>query len=80
MGYPLNLDTFCLLFEITDLNIKGLSQFIYREFCKELTNRYKWMNAMDDSGLENLKRVKQSYHPKQLIPTYNIYESSFNLP
>ena len=79
-GYELNSETFCVLFEITDLNIKGLSQFIYREFCKELRGTYKWINAMDDSGLENLKRVKRSYHPTQLIPTYNIYESSIDLP
>lgn len=71
-GYPLNVETFCVLFEITDLGIKGLAQFIYREFCKELMGSYKWINAMDDSGLENLKRVKRSYHPIQLLPSYNI--------
>lgn len=71
-GYPLNADTFCVLFEITDLGIKGLAQFIYREFCKELVDTYRWISAMDDSGLENLKRVKRSYHPCQLLPSYNI--------
>ena len=71
-GYPLNADTFCILFEITDLSISGLAQFIYREFCRELKGTYKYINAMDDSGLENLKRVKRSYHPCQLIPSYNI--------
>ena len=71
-GYPLNADIFCVLFEITDLEIKGLAQFIYREFCKELGDTYRWVNAMDASGLENLKRVKRSYHPFQLIPSYNI--------
>ena len=71
-GYPLNADIFCILFEVTDLQVKGLSQFIYREFCRELMDTYRWINAMDDSGLENLKRVKRSYHPIQLIPSYNI--------
>ena len=71
-GYPLNRDTFCIMFEIADLGIKGLAQFIYREFCKELMDSYKWINAMDDSGLENLKRVKHAYHPIELIPSYNI--------
>ena len=71
-GYPLNVETFCVLFEITDLGIKGLAQFIYREFCKELMGSYKWINAMDDSGLENLKRVKRSYHPCELIRSYNV--------
>ncbi|MCY3743342.1 MAG: phosphatidylglycerol lysyltransferase domain-containing protein [Candidatus Poribacteria bacterium] len=72
-GYPLNAETFCVLFEITDLGTKGLAQFIYREFCKELMDTYRWINAMDDSGLENLKRVKRSYHPCQLLLSYNIH-------
>ena len=71
-GYPLNKDTFCVLFEITDLKIKGLAQFIYREFCRELMKTFRWVNAMDDSGLENLKRLKLSYHPIRLLPSYNI--------
>lgn len=71
-GYPLNADTFCILFEVTDLKIKGLAQFIYREFCKELMDTYRWINAMDDSGLENLKRVKCAYHPIELLLSYNI--------
>lgn len=71
-GYPLNVETFCILFEVTDLKIKGLAQFIYREFCTELKGTYRWINAMDDSGLENLKRVKLAYHPIELIASYNI--------
>ena len=71
-GYPLNTDTFCVLFEVADLSIKGLAQFIYREFCRELVGTYRWINAMDDSGLENLRRVKRSYHPIRLMPSYNI--------
>ena len=71
-GYPLNAETFCILFEVTNLKVKGLAQFIYREFCTELKGTHRWINAMDDSGLENLKRVKLAYHPTQLLPSYNI--------
>lgn len=71
-GYPLNADTFCVLFEVADLRIKGVAQFIYREFCRELMGTYKRINAMDDSGLKNIRRVKQSYHPIQLVQSYNI--------
>ena len=78
-GYPLGAVTFCVLFEITDLGTKGLAQFIYREFCKELMDTYRWINAMDDSGLENLKRVKHAYHPIQLIPSYNIVPSKLTM-
>jgi hypothetical protein len=68
-GFQLNKDTFCILYEVTDLSIKGLAQFIFRELCRELTG-YKYINIMDDSGLENLKKVKLSYHPFKLIPAY----------
>lgn len=71
LGFQLNKETFCILYEITDLSIKGLAQFIFKRFCGELKD-YKYINIMDDSGLENLKKVKLSYHPVKLIPAYII--------
>ena len=71
-GYPLNGEIFCILFEVTDLGIKGLAQFIFREFCREQA-AYRWINTMDDSGLENLKRVKQSYRPAKQLSSYNLF-------
>ncbi|MFA4989584.1 MAG: phosphatidylglycerol lysyltransferase domain-containing protein [Candidatus Omnitrophota bacterium] len=68
-GFALNADTFCILYEITDLSIKGLAQFIFRAFAGELKN-YKYINIMDDSGLANLKKVKLSYYPERLVPAY----------
>jgi len=68
-GFPLNKDIFCIQYEITDLSIKGLAQFIFREFCSEL-NPYSYINIMDDSGLANLSRVKLSYHPARMAPSY----------
>jgi hypothetical protein len=70
-GFKLNQETFCILYEITDLSVKGLAQFIFRQFCAEL-KEYTYINIMDDSGLENLKKVKLSYHPLRLIPAYII--------
>lgn len=68
-GFKLNDDVFCVLYEITDLAVKGLAQFIFREFCREL--KYRFINMMDDSGLENLRRVKLSYRPES-CPSYII--------
>jgi hypothetical protein len=68
-GFRLNPETFCILYEITDLSIKGISQFIFRRFCEEL-KEYKYINLMDDSGLDNLKKCKLSYQPIKLIPNY----------
>lgn len=71
-GYPLNNEIFCVLFEVTDLKIKGLAQFLFREFCREQA-AYRWISAMDDSGLENLKRVKLSYRPAKQLSSYNLF-------
>lgn len=71
-GYPLNSEIFCVLFEVTDLRIKGLAQFLFREFCREQA-AYQWINTMDDSGLENLKRVKLSYRPVKQLSSYNLF-------
>ncbi len=68
-GYRLNPEVFCILYEITDLSIKGLAQFIFREFCRELED-YKYINIMDDSDLKNIREVKLSYQPVKLIPAY----------
>lgn len=68
-GFKLNRDTFCILYEISDLSVKGLAQFIFFRFCNELKN-YKYINIMDDLGLENLRPVKLSYRPIRLIPSY----------
>jgi hypothetical protein len=68
-GFELSRDTFCVLYEVTDLSLKGLAQFIFRSFCAEL-KEYKYINIMDDSGLEGLKKIKLSYRPVRLIPAY----------
>ncbi len=68
-GFKLNKNIFCILLEVTDLSCKGLAQFIFREFCREAAN-FKFINAMDDSGMANLRRAKSSYHPHKLITSY----------
>ena len=69
-GYPLNNNVYCIIFEITDLRLRGIAQFLFREFCRRKAI-YPFINAMEDSGLENLKRVKLSYHPSEQIRCYN---------
>jgi len=70
-GVALNQETFCILCEVTDLSVKGTAVFIFREFCRDQAlESFSFINAMDDSGLENLKRVKLSFHPVELISNY----------
>ncbi len=70
-GFKLSPDTFCILSETCDLSYRGISEFIFREFCRGLKG-LKYINIMDDSGLENLKKVKLSYCPQRVIPNYVI--------
>ncbi|MBI1822150.1 MAG: DUF2156 domain-containing protein [Nitrospirae bacterium] len=70
-GVELDENTLIVLAEITDISIKGLAQFIFRRFCEEL-NTYQWVNTMDDSGLLPLRKVKNSYHPFLLVPSYTL--------
>ena len=73
-GFPLNNgkgDVFCILFEITELTIKGLSVYIFREFCADSRLRnYKFINVMDDFGMKNIEAVKLSFRPRVLFPSY----------
>jgi hypothetical protein len=73
-GYPLNSGMFCVLFEVAHPRFKGAPQFIFRNFCAGRAG-YETVNIMDDSGLENLKRVKMSYRPRRLAPAYIVNAS-----
>jgi len=70
-GFPLNSETFCILFEICNLSYRGISQFIFSQFCRQMSD-YQYINIMDDSGLENLSKVKLSYRPIRIVPNYVI--------
>lgn len=72
LGYPLNKDTFVIIFETVDLKVKGLSQFIFREFSRELSD-YRYINTLSDSDLENLRIIKDSYRPIKKIPVFAAY-------
>lgn len=66
-GSALKNDTFYILGEITNSNYKGINQFIFREFCKMIPGNYIYINTMDDSEIEGLRRNKLSYHPTETI-------------
>ena len=70
-GYPIRPDVFCILFEIADLDKSGLSVFIFRSFCDDpLLRPYRFINVMDDFGLKNIERTKNSFRPTILFPVY----------
>lgn len=70
-GFELNNETFCIAAETADLSFKGIAQFLFREFSRDL-KKYKYINVMDDSGLTNIRKVKLSYRPHKKIAGFII--------
>lgn len=56
--------------EKTDLQVKGLAQFIFSEFCRLSWSDRPFVNVGDDWGLESLAWTKQSYRPVKLLQKY----------
>lgn len=78
-GHELKPDTFCVLLEVADVKYQGLPTFIFKSFCADSqVERFSFINVMDDFGLENIRRVKLSYHPCQMIPTYVVSKKGRN--
>ena len=70
-GYWLTSATFCVLLEVTDRNLPGLAQYLFRETCRTaVAEGAEYLNAMDDAGLPGLRASKQAYHPTMLIPNF----------
>jgi len=68
-GFPLRDGVFCILLEVADRKIPGSAAFLFREFCREMSN-YSTIHAMDDSGLDRLRDAKLSYHPSKILTSY----------
>jgi len=62
IGEHINTNTANILFEKTNPKIPGCAQFLFREFCKQFSD-CEYVNVGDDLGLENLRKVKESYRP-----------------
>lgn len=68
-GYPFRSGIFCVLLEVADRGIPGLSAYLFREFCREMPD-FPTIHAMDDSGLQRLRAAKRSYHPAKILTSY----------
>jgi len=67
IGFPLNEDTFLILFEKADRNFKGAYTMINRLFAQEISKKYTYINRGEDAGAEGLRKAKLSYLPEYLI-------------
>ena len=72
-GYSLNSEIFCVLLEITNPDISGLSAFIFNRVCAdEDLKEHTLINTMDDFGLPYVAASKQAYHPNLKPVSYTI--------
>lgn len=69
-GEYLGAEQSSITIEKTDLNVKGLAQFIFSEFCRLNWAERPLVNVGDDWGLESLAWTKQSYRPVKLLNKY----------
>jgi ribosomal-protein-alanine acetyltransferase len=71
-GEHLGRDQSSITIEKTDLEAKGLAQFIFSEFCRQNWADRPLVNVGDDWGLETLAWTKQSYRPVKLLQKYAV--------
>lgn len=76
-GEKINENTASILIEKTNFQYFGISQYLFREFCRREFGGCAFVNVGDDLGFDNLRRVKMSYHPHSYGPKYTIRQKNF---
>ncbi|HOT77255.1 MAG TPA: phosphatidylglycerol lysyltransferase domain-containing protein [Candidatus Wallbacteria bacterium] len=76
-GEKINANTASILIEKTNFQYFGISQYLFKEFCRREFSDCDFVNVGDDLGFDNLRRVKMSYHPHSYGPKYTIRQKSF---
>lgn len=71
-GEPSSSDCFVVHVEKALRDFQGTYAAINREFVKSLGEKYKYINREEDTGSENLRKAKMSYHPVFLEEKYDI--------
>lgn len=72
VGERLNSETFCLHFEKAYSHIRGAYPMINQQFAENELSGYLYINREEDTGAENLRKAKLSYHPAFLLEKYEI--------
>lgn len=70
-GAALNLTTYGIYMEVTDLTIKGLSAYIFANVCRQLES-YSFINTGDAEGLPRLAESKEHWHPAEKLMLYAV--------
>lgn len=72
IGSLLNDDTWLVLFEKADRNVRGSYAMINKLFALEIAKGYPYINRAEDGGIEGLRKAKQSYMPDYMNEVYHL--------
>jgi uncharacterized protein len=72
IGTLLNDDTWLVLFEKADRNVRGAYTMINKLFAQEIATGYQYINRAEDGGVEGLRKAKQSYHPDYMNEVFHL--------
>jgi uncharacterized protein len=72
IGTLLNDDTWLVLFEKADRNVRGAYSMINKLFAQEIATGYQYINRAEDGGVEGLRKAKQSYHPDYMNEVFHL--------
>ncbi len=75
-GETLSARQSSIVIEKTHLQVKGLAQFIFSDFCQRYWSQLPLVNVGDDWGLQTLAWTKLSYRPVKLLQKYAIAQSA----
>ncbi len=71
-GECLGSEQSSIVIEKTDLELKGMAQFIFSDFCERFWSDRPLVNVGDDWGLQTLAWTKMSYRPVKLLQKYSL--------
>lgn len=70
IGGRLGKKTVTVHVEKANTEIRGLYQAINNEFCKQVSDKIKYINREEDMGMEGLRKAKLSYNPVKMVEKY----------
>ncbi|MGL4993283.1 MAG: DUF2156 domain-containing protein [Bacteroidales bacterium] len=75
IGTQLTSDTYLILFEKANAELRGAYPLINREFVNNIIDTsIQYVNRAEDAGDDGLRKAKLSYYPDLLDPLYMAYE------
>lgn len=72
LGYKHTANIFNCIFEKTDLSFPDASSYIFSGLGDSLKNKYEYINAGEDWGVEYLANAKKKWMPTKTEPSYSL--------